>query len=124
MSHVHASAADLLGEMNVALYNRHFRLATHATQTQTERGWPIIHGAVPRNACIFCMLNHRKVEFRSKPQSFAHDVVVEDGLAVVSDGDCARALQREKIRRRDSLAALRRGGDGKNIHDRAALVLQ
>jgi hypothetical protein len=46
---------------------------------------------------IFGVLDDGKFETGGGAQDFTHEVVVEDGLAIVTDGDCPGALQVAEI---------------------------
>src|ERR1035438_2236897 len=70
---------------------------------------------------IFSMLHDREIQFRAEAQSHAHDVVVENGLAVVGDGDRSRPLQGAEVGESSALAAPGGGGDGEDVDQGCAL---
>jgi len=74
-----------------------------------------MHGATLRHTRIFGVLDNREIQLAAERQCLAHDVVVEDGLAVVGDGDGSSGLQRTKIAEGGAFAAARRSGDRKHI---------
>ena len=67
-------------------------------QAQAKAGRTGVHRAVFGEARIFGVLHDGKIQFCAKAQRHAHDVVVEDGLAVVGDGDRSSALQSARSR--------------------------
>src|SRR6185369_15292302 len=69
------------------------------------------------------MLNDRQIDFRGEPQRLAHDAVVEDGFAVITDAHGASALQRAKIGEHRPFARMSRCGDREDIYNRTALRL-
>ena len=69
------------------------------------------------------MLNHREVNLSGDPQGLAHDVLTQNGPAVVSNSHSACTLQAAKVGKRRTLAGMGRGRHWENVDHRAALWL-
>src|SRR5205807_7641712 len=91
--HVQTRVPDLLRKRDVTVDNESFRGCRHATQTETEAGGAGVHGAVFGDAGIFGVLHYGKVQLGPEPQSYTHDVIVEDGFGVIGNRHRTRALQ-------------------------------
>src|SRR5207244_3019783 len=72
---------------------------------------------------IFSMLNHRKINLGGGPQGLAHDVITQDGLAIVSDSHRACALQTTKVGKHSTLAGMSSCRHRKNVDHCTALRL-
>ena len=82
-----------------------------------------MHGAILREARVFGVLNNGEIDLSRSAQRVAHGGFIQDRLAIVSDRNCAGALQGAKIRKHGPLAGLRCGSHGKHVHHGAALRL-
>src|SRR6202035_5416087 len=92
-----------------------------AAQSETKARRTFVHGAVFRDARIFGVLHDRKIQLRAETKRGAHDLVVENGLAVVGDGDGSGALQCREISEICAARFARGSSDREDVHDRAAL---
>ena len=84
-------------------------------QAEAEAGGAGVHGAVFGDARIFGVLHHGKIQLRAQAQRHAHDVIFEDGLAVIGNRHRSGALQGREVGQRSAAAAARGGADGKNV---------
>src|SRR5579864_1390542 len=121
MSHVQARFANLQRERDIAVHDAGFGCGGHGAQAQPKTGGTSMHRSVFGESRIFRVLYHRKIQLRAKAESHAHDVVVENGLAVVGDGDGPDALQGAEVSERSSAASARGSGDGKDVDHGSAL---
>ena len=121
MSDVQARFANLLRERDVAVDDGGFGSRRHGAQAETKAGGASVHRAVFGQARVFRVLHDGKIQLRTETQSHAHDVIVEDGLAVVGDGDGSGALKCREVGERATFAAAGGGGDGKDIDHGSAL---
>ena len=123
MCDVQAGVRNLHCELQVALHNRGFGGSGHAAQSEAERARAGVHRAVFSHARIFGMLHDREIQLSAQQQSLAHNAVIEDGLAIVGDRNGSGGLQGAEVGKGGALAGARRGSNGKDIDDRAALGL-
>jgi hypothetical protein len=96
MRDVQARFANLLRQIHVAVDDGGFGGASIGAQAETKTGWPGVHRAILGHPRVFGVLYDREIQLRAEAQGHAHDVVVEDGLAVVGNRDRACALQSAK----------------------------
>src|SRR5881227_1328478 len=97
MRHMDSSIRNLHREVNVAFDDVSFGSGWHPAQPQTKRMCARMHGTLLGEACIFCVLHDGKTQLRSLNQGCAHDVILEDGLAVIGDRDSSGLLKSAKI---------------------------
>ena len=93
----------------------------HAAQSEPERRGPEVHGASGSNPRVLGVLDDGDAELASRSQRVAHQVVLEDGLAIVADRDCSCLLQRGKVGELLALTSDGCGGDGKQADDSLTL---
>jgi hypothetical protein len=115
MSHVQMSAG-LCRQGNIAFHDVRFRFRRHSSQAQPECGCALIHGAAGAQGGIFRMLDHRHTGLCRSTQCFTHDVGIENGFAIVGDGNCSRILQGLEIGEPFASAANGSGRNREHIH--------
>jgi hypothetical protein len=69
------------------------------------------------------MLHHRQVQLGTELQSCPHDVVVEDGFAVIGHSHRASPLQCSKVSKRSAARAAGCRGNREHVDHSAALRL-
>src|SRR6266700_1319603 len=107
MRNMEPCAAELLGQLHVPINYCRLSRVSHAPKPEPQRSWAFVHGTVLRQASVLGMLNNREIDLGGSPQRIPHRGLIQDGLAIVSYRNCARALQRAKIRKHRTLAGLR-----------------
>ncbi len=123
MGDVQAGVGNLHREMHVALDDGSLGSRSHTAQSETEGTRARMHGAIFGHAGVFGVLHDREIQLSAEKESLTHDVVFEDGLAVVGDGDRSGGVQRTEVGERGSLARSRGGGNGKDVDDGTAFRL-
>src|SRR5258708_1951556 len=88
---------NLLRQIYIAVHDVSFGGGGHATQAETKAGRPFMHRTAFGEARVLSMLHDRQIQFSAEAQSRAHDFVIEDWLAIVSDSDCSGTLQGSEI---------------------------
>ena len=121
MSHVQASAGELLRQLHIAFDDRRFSRRLHSAQAQAKRGRAVVHGAAFGHAGIFRVLNHGKIDLGRQAQSVAHHRVAENRFAIVGDGHGSGALQSAEVGKHGALAGVSGSGDGEDVDYCAAL---
>src|SRR6185312_13582237 len=91
------AAFGFSSEPDVAFDNCAFCFAGPSAQTKAESCWASVHHRALCYAAIFRVLNHKHVERCGSSERLAHDLVAQDRLAIVAQGDCACTLERSKI---------------------------
>ena len=104
MRDVQAGVGNLHRELHVTLDDRGFGSRSHAAQSETEGTRARVHRTILGHPSVFGMLHDGEIQLPGQNQRLAHDAVIEDGLAIVGDGDCSRGLERAEVGERGTLA--------------------
>src|SRR5215472_3421033 len=83
VGNVQPRVRELLGKLDVAIHNAGFSGGFPAAQSQTERRRSLIHGATCRQPGVLRVLDDWKTEFAAQAETFAHDVIIKNRLAIV-----------------------------------------
>ncbi len=106
-------------QADVAFHNGGLGFRGPAAQAQTKRRGSGVHGSARGHARVFRVLDHRDVQFAGAQQRRAHHAVVQDGPAIISQGNGAGALEGGEVGELLAFAARSGGGDRKDIHVRS-----
>src|SRR5437667_6655674 len=123
MRNMEPCAAELLGQLHIPINYCRLSRVSHAAKPEPQRSWAFVHRAVLGEASVFRMLNNREIDLSRSPQRVPHRGLIQDGLAIVSYRNCARALQCTQICKHCALAGLCCGTYWEDIDDSTALRL-
>src|SRR5258708_3415746 len=119
--HVQPRVANLLCQHDVAVHDSSLGGGGHGTQPQAETCRTGVHRATFRKPRIFGVLHDWKIQLSTETQRHAHDVVIENGLAVVGYRYRSRALPGGEVGERSSAAPARSSGNGEDVNDGTTL---
>src|SRR6202023_180624 len=88
---------DFGGETDIAFDDGAFSFTGPAPQAEAESCRPCVHRGAFRHTAVFRVLDHRQIQCGCGGKRLAHDLVVENGLAVVTEGHGACAFERSEI---------------------------
>src|SRR5579872_140939 len=97
MSYMQARSRELLRHLNIAIDDGGLGGVLHSAKSEAEGSRTLVHRAVFRHARVFSVLNDRQTNLGSQTQRVAHYGFVENGAAIVADGNCAGTLQPAKV---------------------------
>ena len=110
----------LCGQPDVAFNNSGFGFRWHATQAEPHGSRSGVHHTSLGLTGILRMLDDRYAQHCCCTKRFAHDAVIQNGFAVIGDGDRTRPLQCLEIGKLLSLAPQGRSGNRQHVYDGAA----
>ena len=123
MRHMQARAGNPLRKIHIPVNHAGLGDARHGAQTKTETGTTFMHGTVFGEARIFGVLHDGQVQVSSQQQSPAHDLIIENGFAIVSHAHCPGSPQGGEVGERGPATGAGGGGDGKHVHHCSSLRL-
>ncbi len=117
------TSALLARQANVPLHHLPLRCRRLTAQSQLERRDSLVHGIAARDLGVFGMLNHRKPDFGGQRQRLAHDVVIQNRLAIITQRHRTGFLQPAIIAELFAQATQGCRGDRKDVYHRAAFLV-
>ena len=115
-----AGIAQFSHQADVALDHSGLGFRRHSAQSELERHRPQVHAGALSEPRVFSMLNDAQPHARRRGQGLAHDVVFEDGVAVVGDSHSAGGFERRIVVERLAFRSAGSSGNREDANHRAA----
>ena len=114
-------ALNLFEQADVAVDDAGFGFHRHAAQAEAEGDGAVVHAGTHSHAGVFGVLGDGQVQACGGGEGVPHDLVIQDGLAVVRKTDGTGFVEGAVVREFPSHAADGGGGHGEHPNDRFAL---